>query len=228
MEWEDFQGKSVSDLGIIGIGGCGANVVSDLTREFDSRDYRHLYALAVNTDAAQLDALFNPMKQRDNSRLQEWERENPRLQGKRQLEILIIGEDGKGAGMDPEIGRAAAEKNLDAIGKFLEPLSAVIIQAGLGKGTGTGGSPIIAQKAVEMGIPTIAVVTMPFPFELYAFWERAVGARKKLLNICPTITICNGNLPDKNVSVGDAWKQVNRACIIPMMEGLRTIIQDVG
>ncbi len=72
---------------------------------------------------------------------------------------------GLGAGADPEIGRKAALEDSDRIREALEGADMVFITAGMGGGTGTGGTPVVAQIAREMGILTVAVVTKPFPFE---------------------------------------------------------------
>ena len=74
--------------------------------------------------------------------------------------------EGRGAGAIPEVGRNAAIENIDDIRKILlENTRMVFITAGMGGGTGTGAAPIIAQTAREMGILTVAIVTMPFEFE---------------------------------------------------------------
>ena len=73
---------------------------------------------------------------------------------------------GLGAGADPELGRAAAIEDRDRICELLDGTDMVFITAGMGGGTGTGASPIIAEIARESGILTVAVVTRPFPFEL--------------------------------------------------------------
>lgn len=81
---------------------------------------------------------------------------------------IIIGEritSGHGAGANPEIGKQAAEENLDKIEAMLKGAHMVFITAGMGGGTGTGAAPVVAKKAKEMGILTIGIVTKPFSFE---------------------------------------------------------------
>ena len=73
---------------------------------------------------------------------------------------------GLGAGADPELGRAAAIEDRDQICELLDGTDMVFITAGMGGGTGTGASPVIAEIARENGVLTVAVVTRPFPFEL--------------------------------------------------------------
>jgi len=82
--------------------------------------------------------------------------------------VLQLGGDitkGLGAGANPEIGRAAAMEDRDRIAEALRGADMVFITAGMGGGTGTGGAPVVAEIARELGILTVAVVTRPFPFE---------------------------------------------------------------
>ncbi|MFC1609294.1 cell division protein FtsZ, partial [Patescibacteria group bacterium] len=72
---------------------------------------------------------------------------------------------GLGAGMNPEVGRQAAEENRDEIQEVLKGADMVFVTCGLGGGTGSGAAPIVAEVAKEMGALTVAVVTKPFTFE---------------------------------------------------------------
>ena len=81
---------------------------------------------------------------------------------------LILGEQttaGLGAGGNPELGRKAAEESIDKIREIVQGANLVFIAAGMGGGTGTGASPVIAQAAKEAGALTVAIVTRPFTFE---------------------------------------------------------------
>src|SRR5437762_1385745 len=73
--------------------------------------------------------------------------------------------EGLGAGSQPDVGRAAAEEVIDEIRDHLSGAHMVFVTAGMGGGTGTGASPVIARAAKEMGILTVGVVTKPFHFE---------------------------------------------------------------
>lgn len=87
--------------------------------------------------------------------------------------LLVIGphpdrgqaHQGLGAGGSPDIGRSAALESEKDLRATLEDTDMVFITAGMGGGTGTGASPVVAQVAKDMGILTVAVVTKPFPFE---------------------------------------------------------------
>ncbi len=72
---------------------------------------------------------------------------------------------GLGAGMNPEVGRQAAEENRDEIQEVLKGADMIFVACGLGGGTGSGAAPIVAETAKELGALTVAVVTKPFSFE---------------------------------------------------------------
>lgn len=89
---------------------------------------------------------------------------------------IAIGEKitkGHGAGSDPEVGKRAAEENIDDIQNIIRGADMVFITTGMGGGTGTGAAPIVAEIAQELGILTVAVVTKPFEFEQKAKMRQA-------------------------------------------------------
>ena len=130
---------TVVNIKVIGVGGGGNNVVNRMV----STGAKGVDFVAVNTDKQALNVSSATYK-------------------------IQIGEKlthGKGAGADPEVGRKAAEESRAQIAKALEDTDMVFIAAGMGGGTGTGGAPIVAEIAKEMGILTVGVVTKPFGFE---------------------------------------------------------------
>jgi cell division protein FtsZ len=125
---------------VIGIGGGGCNAINSMisTQQIKGVDF-----IAVNCDAQAL------------------------LTCQAQIKVQI-GEKltkGLGAGADPEIGRMAAEESKEKIKEILTESDMVFLTAGMGGGTGTGATPIIAQIAKELGALTVSVVTKPFVFE---------------------------------------------------------------
>src|SRR5437773_1925635 len=88
---------------------------------------------------------------------------------------------GLGAGADPEVGRQAALEDTDKIIEVLEGSDMVFVTTGLGGGTGTGGAPIVASLATELGALTVAVVTKPFNFERLLRYHTSVTGHKGLL-----------------------------------------------
>ena len=124
---------------VIGIGGAGNNVVNRMVKA----GTQGVEFIALNTDKPALS-----ISSADNK--------------------VQIGEKlthGQGAGSNPEIGKKAAEESRNNISKALEDADMVFIAAGMGGGTGTGASPVVADIARESGILTVGVVTKPFSFE---------------------------------------------------------------
>ncbi|MEK7168372.1 MAG: cell division protein FtsZ, partial [Patescibacteria group bacterium] len=124
---------------VIGVGGAGNNAISRMCESFP----RGVDLIAINTDIQDLN-FTNARKK------------------------IHIGKNltkGLGTGMNPDLGRQAAEENRSEIVEVLKGADMVFITAGEGGGTGTGASPVIAEIAKELGILTIAIVTKPFSFE---------------------------------------------------------------
>ncbi|MCX6766231.1 MAG: cell division protein FtsZ [Candidatus Moranbacteria bacterium] len=131
--------ETFARIKVVGVGGSGSNAIS---RMIECK-LRGVEFVAINTDAQDL----------HHSKAQE---------------KIHIGKNltkGLGAGMNPEIGRQAAEENRDEIAEVLKGADMVFVTCGMGGGTGTGGAPIVAEVAKEAGALTIAVVTKPFSFE---------------------------------------------------------------
>ena len=152
MKFQIVDERKAYDLGtrikVIGIGGAGGNAINNMI----STDLQGVDFIAANTDAQDLDRSLAPIK-------------------------LQLGPDltmGLGAGGDPEIGMKAAEESIEKIREILESPDMVFITAGMGGGTGTGGSPIIAREAKNTGALTVAVVTKPFKFEGEKRMKRAM------------------------------------------------------
>jgi len=124
---------------VIGVGGGGGNAVNRMV----SSGIKGVDFIAVNTDKQALNYSAADVK-------------------------LQVGEKltgGRGAGSKPEIGEKAAKESEDEIRNLLQGANMVFITAGMGGGTGTGGAPVIAEIAKEMGILTIGIVTRPFAWE---------------------------------------------------------------
>ncbi len=124
---------------VVGIGGGGVNAVNRMIEV----GLKGVEFIAVNTDAQALLMCDADVK-------------------------LDIGREltrGLGAGADPDVGRKAAEDHIDEIEEVLKGADMVFVTAGEGGGTGTGGAPVVARIAREIGALTIGVVTRPFSFE---------------------------------------------------------------
>jgi cell division protein FtsZ len=172
---------------VIGVGGGGSNAVNRMIRA----EMMGVEFIALNTDAQALLQSDAPHKIRIGDKITR----------------------GLGAGGDPSIGERAAEEDTDKIAQALEGSDMVFITSGLGGGTGSGASPVVAEIAKEAGALTIGVVTKPFAFEgakrkLTA--EKAAEALKSKVDTL--ITIPNDRLRDvvqKNTSILDAFRVVD-------------------
>ena len=126
-------------IAVFGVGGAGGNGVAGLVDE----NLPNVELIVANTDAQALRTLGV----------------------RQQLQLGRMATQGLGAGAWPEVGRAAAQEVVDDIDAALEDVDFCFIAAGMGGGTGTGATPIFAERARLRGIPTVAVVTRPFEFE---------------------------------------------------------------
>ena len=147
---------------------------------------------------------------------------------------LQLGSDitkGLGAGANPEIGRQSALEDRDRISDVLEGSDMVFITAGMGGGTGTGGAPVVAQIAKEMGILTVAVVTKPFAFEGRKRSETANDGIKELSQFVDSlITIPNEKLLSvlgRDISLLDAFKAANDV-LLGAVQGIAELITCPG
>lgn len=151
-----------SIIKVIGVGGGGGNAVANMYCE-GLHDVRFL---VCNTDRKALESSAVPDR-------------------------LQLG-PGLGAGSDPETGRALAEGDLEAIDDiFDEDTKMVFITAGMGGGTGTGASPIIAREAKSRGLLTVAIVTIPFLFELQRQVDKALDGVERLAKEVDAILVIN-------------------------------------
>jgi len=131
--------ETYARIKVVGIGGSGNNAISRMTEA----NLKGIDFIAINTDAQDLHHC-------------------------KVVEKIHIGKNltrGLGAGMNPDVGRQAAEENKDELQDALKNSDMVFITCGLGGGTGTGAAPIIAETARDAGALTVAIVTKPFAFE---------------------------------------------------------------
>jgi len=169
---------------VIGVGGGGSNAVQRMIEA----GIGGVEFVAMNTDAQVLDLSSAPTK----------------VQLGRNLTR------GLGAGGDPEVGKSAAEESRNEIRKALEGADMVFITAGMGGGTGTGASPVIADLAREIGALTVAVITKPFTFEGPSRARLAADGVTSLIGRVDTmITIPNDRLStvvEKKTTLLDAFR----------------------
>ena len=167
----DFENTSFAQIKVIGVGGAGCNAINRMVQY----GLRGVDFIAINTDKQALFLAKAPTK-------------------------IQIGEKltkGLGAGADPEIGRKAADESREMITEALQNTDMAFITAGMGGGTGTGATSIVAECAKELGVLTIAVVTKPFTFEGKVRMRNAeIGIAALKPAVDTLITIPNDKLID--------------------------------
>jgi cell division protein FtsZ len=207
---------------VFGVGGAGGNAVNNMiTAGLNGVDF-----VVANTDAQALTM----------------------SKAERIIQMGAQVTEGLGAGSQPEVGRAAAEEVLDEIRDHLSGAHMVFVTAGMGGGTGTGASPVIAKVAREMGILTVGVVTKPFHFEGQRRMRYAETGIAELHKVVDTLLIIpNQNLfrvANEKTTFADAFAMADQvlysgvACITDLMvkEGLinldfadvRAVMREMG
>jgi len=190
---------------VVGIGGGGVNAVNRMIEA----GLKGVEFVAINTDAQALLMSDADVK-------------------------LDIGREltrGLGAGADPAVGRQAAEDHIEELKDVLRGSDMVFVTAGEGGGTGTGGAPVVARVAKEVGALTIGVVTKPFNFEGKRRINQAENGVEALRNeVDALIVIPNDrllSLTDRNISVIDAFKQADHI-LLQGVSGITDLITTPG
>lgn len=201
----ETEPNSAVNIKVVGVGGGGNNVVNRMVLS----GTKGVDFVAVNTDKQALDASNATFK-------------------------LQIGEKlthGKGAGAMPEVGRKAAEENRSQLSKALESTDMVFVTCGMGGGTGTGGSPIVADVARELGILTVGVVTKPFAFEGKRRMQQAEeGIMELKSKVDALVIIPNERLKmatDQKITLANAF-EIADDVLRQAVESISDLIQKVG
>jgi len=204
---EEIARESIPQIAAIGVGGAGCNIATWMK----GKEVAGTRIYAMNTDAQHLS--ITKADQR-----------------------ILIGykvTGGLGCGGFAEQGTKAAEESVEEIEKLLSGAGLVFVTAGLGGGTGTGASPVIAKSAKEMGALTLAVVTTPFTVERSRFMKAQEGL-KRLVEVCDAVIVIDnnrlrkvaGNLPLSeafavaNELIGSFVKNISEAISIPSLVNL--------
>jgi cell division protein FtsZ len=198
--------SQVAKIKVVGVGGAGCNAINSM---ISISQIKGVDFVAVNTDSQALLTCLSNIK-------------------------VQIGETltrGLGSGGNPEIGRQAAEESKEKIVEYLKGTDMVFITAGMGGGTGTGASSIIAEIAKQQGILTVAVVTKPFLFEGS---RRASNAEEGIANlrdkVDTLIVIPNQKLLDffdKKMTLIEAFKTAD-SVLSQGVQGISDIITIPG
>lgn len=165
LDHEDLKPR----ITVFGVGGAGGNAVNNMIE----KQLEGVEFVVANTDAQALQQSLAPKRIQMGPKVTE----------------------GLGAGARPSIGAAAAEETIEEIVDQLAGVHMCFITAGMGGGTGTGGAPIIAQAARELGVLTVGVVTKPFQFEGVKRMRQAEAGIEALQKVVDTLII----IPNQNL-----------------------------
>jgi cell division protein FtsZ len=177
----------VATIKVIGVGGAGGNTINSI---IDS-GYQGIECIAANTDAQALEISKAQTK----------------------VQIGVKSTKGLGTGANPEVGRRAAEEDLDKIMEVVDDADIVFLTGGMGGGTGSGALPVIARALREKNILSIAIVTKPFTFEGKRRARLADDAIAELEKESDTLIVIPNqkllDVVDEHVSMIDAFAMIN-------------------
>jgi len=179
----DPLAQQKAKLKVVGVGGAGGNAINRMI----STNMEGVDFIVINTDAQDL--------------------ENNAAEQKIQIGSTLT--KGLGAGAQSTIGLEAMETDREAVQTLLEGADMVFITAGMGGGTGTGASPVIAQIARELDILTVGIVTLPFNFEGPKRMNRGLAGISEMRKTCDTLLIIPNqklmSIVDKNTTLTAAF-----------------------
>lgn len=180
----DSAFEQKADLKVIGVGGAGGNAVNRMINAgMEGVDF-----FVINTDAQDLEKSLAEKK----------------------IQIGKSLTKGLGAGAKAELGKQAITEDQEAVQSLLEGADMVFVTAGMGGGTGTGAAPKVSQIAKEMGILTVGIVTLPFPFEGPKRMARGLTGVSELRKICDTLIVIPNqklkSIVDKDTSLIKAFE----------------------
>lgn len=187
LEIKTNESEAAARIIVIGVGGGGNNAVNRMIDE----QIAGVEFIAINTDKQALQLCKAPT-------------------------LMQIGEKltkGLGAGAQPEVGEKAAEESAEEISAAIKGADMVFVTCGMGGGTGTGATPVVARIAKEMGALTVGVVTKPFRFESRTRMQNALAGIDKLKeNVDTLIVIPNDKLlevVDRRTTMPEALKKAD-------------------
>ncbi|MGL4563037.1 MAG: cell division protein FtsZ [Brevinema sp.] len=194
-----------SSLKVLGIGGAGCNAINRMIED----QVAGVDFIAINTDVQVLKKSF----------------------AKKRIAIGNKITKGLGAGAKPEIGEKSAIESVEEIRTSLKNTDMVFITAGMGGGTGTGATPVVAQVAKEIGCLVVAVVTLPFSFEGSKRQKTALEGIDKLKDHVDTMLVISNSrifeIVEKNTSVKDAFKKIDEV-LKQAVQGIAGIISETA
>ncbi len=196
IQFDELSEQSAK-IKVVGVGGAGGNALNGMIEAGLSG----VEFIAINTDAQNLENNRAPQR-------------------------IQIGKDrtkGLGAGANPETGLRAVEDDKEAVINCLSGADMVFVTCGMGGGTGTGGAPIIAEAAKDLGALTVGIVTKPFPFEGKLRMRNAIKGIEQMVKTVDTLIVIPNervfNMIDQNTPALSAFKVVDSI----LLEATRSI-----
>ena len=197
--------EPVVSIKVVGIGGAGGNTINSIIES----GLQGIECIVTNTDAQALNISKANIK----------------------IQLGMKSAKGMGTGANPELGKRAAEEDLDKLMNVLDGADIVFLAAGMGGGTGSGALPVIARALKEQGILSIAVVTKPFSFEGKKRTRVAEIAIEQIKKEVDTLLVIPNQklleVTDKNVSMIDAFAMINNV-LSQSVKGISEIITYPG
>ena len=204
-QFSHVQEAFIPNIKIIGVGGAGGNVVTQIAEE----DLDKVETIICNTDVKAL----------------------KRNKSHKKIELGKKLTRGMGAGARPEVGEGAAEESLTQLSEAVEGANMIFIAAGMGGGTGTGAAPTIARLAKEKQILTVGIVTIPFSFEGTKRRDSGLAGVERLREFTDTLLVIpNDKLLDastQNTSFLEAFHMVDMV-LINAIRGITLLLSGVG
>jgi cell division protein FtsZ len=199
------ENKCHAVIKVFGLGGGGGNAINTMIEE----GLTGVEFISANTDAQALEKNLAPLKIQLGAKLTK----------------------GLGAGADPEVGRQAAQEDRDILRESLMGADMVFMTVGLGGGTGTGGGPVLAEVAREVGALTVAVVTRPFAFEGATRRRQAEIGLKELRSIVDTIIVIPNEklllIAGKEMRFVEAFRKVDEV-LYQAVRGISELVTKPG
>ena len=201
----DMDMCTAANIKVIGIGGAGGNAINRMI----TSNLKGVEFIAVNTDKQALDINQANMKVQIGANLTK----------------------GLGAGANPEIGRRAIEEDSEKVAQVLDGVDMVFVTAGMGGGTGTGASPVIAKIAKDIGALTVGVITKPFLFEGATRQKIAVKGVKELKDVVDTLIVVPNqrllSIAERNMPFTEAFRMADDV-LFQATKGISDIINVPG
>lgn len=196
----------IAKIKVVGVGGAGGNAVNRMV----GSNYKDVEFFAINTDAQALKM----------------------SKAHKKLQIGQKSTKGLGAGANPEVGKRAAEEDLDKVLSELHEADIVFLIGGMGGGTGSGALPVITQALKEKGILTVVVVTKPFEFEGRRRSSVATAAIEKIRLHADTLLVVPNqkllDVVDDRVSMTEGFDMINEEVLNHSVKGVSDIITKTG